>query len=397
MLSTISEKNIHNRPLFCKADIDSEGKMWFWETNHNSLFSWDMQNPIISKHKLSCYMGDMIEKREYLYYTQLFVHNNKVILIPRSGSNLLIYDIATKKVTEINLPYEMTALIENGECLFSAYEIYGDYLYLVGGFIPYIVKFCLNTDSFEGYINLYPTETIRTDYLYFRDIRCVNDKIVICCAEKNDIFIVNPIDLSFEKTEVKGITRGFSSMVIVDNKIYFIPRYSDPIFVWNLVNNKWKKISEYPYEFSFNNDEQRQLDFPIYFNDKIYIFPIYASDVLILNLNTDELSVEQIINKQLKSAVEQLSSDGVICCAVKKYKNELFILCGRNRRILIYNLADDSVEWKDIAFSDDENLNHARRKLNIQIKENGIAVEDGEMYLKCFIQAIVKDEYKESY
>ena len=294
-----------DRPLFWEIDKSDDGRLWFWEINHNNLFSWQQDENIIHKEIIPSYSKKNMSNISKPAHTLIKIYKNKIILIPRCTSKFLIYDLKNRMEHIVEIPEEIKCLTDSVESLFSACALNGDYLYLAGGNIPYIARLDLKSEQIDKYINLFPKEKISNNNVFFKDIQLINGKLYVCCANLNRIYLVNPDDFTFSMVIVNAVKSGFTAIRSYKEKVILFPRYADSICIWHIDENIWETIDKYPDGFSFDGNGLRELDFPIIIDNKAFIFPVLASDVLVLDLDNNDLSKDKAINQYIRKYIKQ--------------------------------------------------------------------------------------------
>lgn len=364
-----------------------DGKLWFWEIAHNSLYSWNFDDDIFIEKKLSCYDEGKYRDLKNIHHTLSFVYQNKIFLIPRKGNSFIAYDYMQNETSVIGLPTEIECLVSKVDCIFSAFYLENCYAYLAGGNIPYLVKLNLRECCVEKYINIFQGKEIIDYYLYFKGICVVGNKIIVCSVETNDIFVINKDDFSLEKLTVKGMRKGVSSVVCLNNKLIFFPRYIDPVVVWNIKDDDWNVISEYPADAVFGDETNRQYDFPILIENKIYIFPIAASDVLTFDIEEEKINIEQNINQYIKNHYKDDENNSVKCNAVDLIENKLIILFSTPQSIFVYDLYEKAGLYRKITFPENDMKKQRISIIRSRI-DDGIIYENSSNELKDFIEYV---------
>lgn len=372
---------LSDKPLFWEMDKSDDGRYWFWEITHNELFSWQPEDSFVRKEIIPTYTENNTEYT--LSHTLLKIYKTKLLLIPRGKSRFIIHDIISNTDNYVELPDEINKWIDTVDSLFSAFVLKDDFLYLAGGNIPYIARLNLKEEKIDKYIKLFPEAQISNNNPFFKDIQIISGKIYVCCADLNQIFIVDPDDFTYSNIIVEGVKRGFTAIRWHESKMILFPRYADPIAVMHFDDGRWEIWNEYPKDFAFDNSRLRELDFPIIVGSSAIIFPAMASDVLIVNLNNGRIIKEENINSYLRNTTDEDHEKISKVAFAKLIDDKIFILLSSTRALLIYDVKKHDIEVRTITFTEDDiNAYNASK-----IKGN-IIDENQEFTLKDYLRAI---------
>jgi len=226
--------------------------------------------------------------------------NSEVYFIPMLGEYISIYNIETEKIKQIKIPKIcMERDTYNHKLKFSS-AIYRDgYIYILPFTYPGIVK--LNTETKE--INII-SNWVTEDECFYRGGMCIdNDYIYIPNGRNN---IVLEFNIKTEEVKLYRVGKNNNGAVCIRKwKEYFwiVPRLKGSVVCWDAKKNQViYEINEYPNGFEF---EKILFSEAVIWNDKMYLVPTSANEVLSVNADKKKLDIEK---KCIKNSKEILAS-----------------------------------------------------------------------------------------
>ncbi len=253
---------------------------------------------------------------------------------------------------------------------------------MAGASAPFVVKLNLEKRKIVSYKRI---QSRIDGAFYFRKIKYSNGMLYAPEPLGNKVYIFDCEGLNIVDTlELPYINKGIADLVIHADKIWFIPRYDEAIVKWEIETDIFVKIDNWPKDFKFGKDDKREMDFPIIVDDKIYLFPVDASDVICINTNTDEISVEYLLNTVLnnvsKANVNMLPKVIFAQCEDRIIK----ILRGYDNRIISYNLLTSEISILENNF-DDREIDYCEKSRMKDLFINEV-VESDEITLNSYIK-----------
>lgn len=208
--------------------VSKDGKQWFWSYNFNALF----ERSLISEEIRMIILG---ENKEESDYSKVVIYQNKLILIPHSAENILIYDIEKKETRYIQIEMKemMGEDIQANKCL--GYVSEDRWLFLTGGKTAHVLKFDMDEERMVGWVDLLANVSHSVSEIgYLRDGIVLENKIVIPAWFDNIVFEVDIEDLSvmMKRVEKKGC--GFSTIYYEGDEVWLFPFEDEEIIIYNM-------------------------------------------------------------------------------------------------------------------------------------------------------------------
>lgn len=216
------------RELLYLNCVSKDEKQWFWSYNFNALFERSLINEEI-------HMIIMGEKKEESDYSKVVNYQNKLILIPHSAENILIYDIDTgeSRYIEIEMKKMMGEDIPVNKYL--GYIIKDKWLFLTGGKTAHVLKFDMDEERVVGCIDLLANVSHKVSEMgYLREGIVWENKIVIPAWFDNIVFEVDIEELSVTMRRIEKNGCGFSTIHYEGDEIWLFPFEDEEIIIYNM-------------------------------------------------------------------------------------------------------------------------------------------------------------------
>ena len=262
---------------------------YFWDMSHNAFFSYD--GDVVRNVRLKCTERRKIYMENSLY-NGVYRKGRKIYFSPNKADYALIFNSEDYTENYITYPSELQDYIKRNDIntLFTKIIFADEYAYYVGCEIPCVLILDLNTEEFINSI-FFDVK----DFSFFKDASIDNDTLYIVEAEHNRAIILYK-DCKYKVRLFDGIRKGFSSICQCDSKLFLIPRYDEPIIMWDIYEDSTMIILNYPEGFSFAGDGNREIAFSTYIDRKIYMYPAFASDVIYYDIDNKSICIDNKIS-----------------------------------------------------------------------------------------------------
>ncbi len=200
------------------------GERWFFANEFNALCCMNEHNEIVFKALAPGENDSSI----YLF-ADIKYSANKIFLIPRGASALLVYDIENKafKRYEIQTPSSTSKNPYIEYLKFSIGVIYGEKLYMIPRTYPAIVVFDIKNESIEyeaSWIEKINDHIFEGEAFFWADYSISNNELVLACANCDCIVRRSFITNEYSVMHIPNENKGFSGIEIVDNQMFLSSR-----------------------------------------------------------------------------------------------------------------------------------------------------------------------------
>ena len=363
--------------------MDHIGKYdYFWDMTHNALFFYDGTKA--HNIELKC-TNDRKIYMEHVLYNGVYGNGQKLYLSPNRANYGLIFNIDNGTERYIEYPDEIKEFIrvKNINILFTKIIFDKKYAYYIGAEIPCLLVLDLNTEVFVKTI-VFECNS----FSFFKDGLILDGRIYLAEAENNRVFIIDDSFSYTVKTFIE-LKKGFSSLCSYGSMVFLIPRYDEPMILWDVETGYQSVILDYPEAFSFAQNGNREIAFSKLVEDRIYFFPAFSSDVIYYDIRTKCLYVDQIISDAIKSEKSDEMEETTKCIFVERIDDELLIQNGYSLRLIVYNYKKNNIRKIDLMFDEEENAVYKRLKMRTIINKNEIISEGKSFLLEDFIRVVV--------
>lgn len=200
------------------------GERWFFANEFNALCCMNEHNEIVFKALAPGENDSSI----YLF-ADIKYSANKIFLIPRGASALLVYDIENKAFKR----YEIQTLSSTSKnpyidyLKFSIGVIHGEKLYMIPRTYPAIVVFDIKNESLQyetRWIELINDRIFEGEAFFWADYSISNNELVLACANSDCVVRRSFITNEYSVKHIPNEKRGFSGIEIVDNQMFLCSR-----------------------------------------------------------------------------------------------------------------------------------------------------------------------------
>lgn len=260
----------------------------------NGLFRVDLE-------KYECTYISLFPKEEISrsrLHSAAILIERKIYFIPSFARNISIYDIDTREIKQISIPYPaLERVFYKGKFKFINATLYEDNLWIFPSIYPGILSLNIKTLEINIIDNWVPEEKF-----FFRNALCVADDIVyLPDGISNRMLIFNMRSQEAKIIKVGKKNHGISSMKLWRGKYWMAPRLDGSIISWNPINNSISEYVEYPKEFSAKKIVFSSI---LICKGKMYLMPASANSII--SVEADKLQLENIWKPMDNSMVEVL-------------------------------------------------------------------------------------------
>lgn len=367
----MNQNNDEDKSLVFHNFIEEDGKIWFWATNYNALFQCSITGGIAA----NVWGLGVCEDAAGSLYSKILRYENKIIGIPMLTDNILVYDTSTGDARLIPIPAQdwgNSHTLERGR--FWDGVLYDDYVFMIGFWSAKVLKFDAINEVIVDVIDLYEEMNIPLDnrYISFRNTALVNNRILIPDYARNNIFIINPIDMQYEKLVIEKCGNGFSDIVYDGEDIWLSPRERGQFVQWNIQQNQMTLHDNYPTDYHM--EKQANISGIEYCNGKIYAFPYRANKTISLVKNERKVVVQT--EDAFNSYYEGLSINNEIMkyLFVQRVGKRLYSYCTESRRVLSYDTESGLISELRFQISDEDYLRFRISKQVVKEEHNSLCL-----------------------
>jgi hypothetical protein len=353
--------------------------IYFFSYEVNALFMIDMAAN-------SCeYIGSLKKyDNKIRLFGDLVYANGKLILVPTSADDFVIYNLEEK--TEKYIPIRECIREYYTECKFFAAIPLGADIYFIGCHYPAIVKLNLITEEVTYYTD-WLEEIGEKEQAFFRHDYCIeNDTILLACSWTNKVMAFDVKNEKCSFFEVGSKERKYAG-ITYDGEYYWLTPFQDNIIVrWNRKSRNYEEIVIQDGQKPTQEGLSYAQSFMI--GQYIIILPLYAFPVCIIDAKTG--TVKTIDPKWVvkKSYIPIAPIKGGFV-----YKDSLYVINSLDGKVYFldvdkmcfYNMSLDFLTPLKKFMADKKTENKWR------VRFDNIVMEDTETDLDILLRAIQED------
>lgn len=259
--------------------------LWFWELKEDALFKTKWNGLSADIVNLQCYRE---EKHTTSRYGKMEKYENKLIGVPLSADEILIYDCDTGIDKYIPLPKHIFGEEYANRGKFWDIVIDGENAYFIGYWTNKIVKFDLIEEKISAIIEPNIEKTVSGKEIYFKKAGLFKNYLIVPSCRENIIYVINKDSMEYKVKECRGTDDGFASLLIDGCNIWLSPRRGGKFLRWNPETDRMNYL---------NCPEECKTERPSYgflekIGNDIFAFPLHARAVLRINSETLEIQID---------------------------------------------------------------------------------------------------------
>lgn len=372
----MDQQKDEDKSLVFNNFIEEDGKIWFWATNYNALFQCSITGGIAK----NVWGLAVCEDAAGSLYSKIVKFDNKIIGIPMLSDKILVYDTSTGDARMIPIPAQDWGnpyTLERGR--FWDGVVYDKYVFMIGFWSTKILKFDVVNEVVVDVLDLYDEMDIPLikRYLSFKNAVLVNSRILIPAYTRNYVFILNPMNMQYEKLVIEKCGNGFSGIAYDGEDIWLSPRERGQFVQWRIQQNTVILHDNYPTEFKLK--ESANISCIEYCNGKIYELPYMANKVISLKKTVGKVIMQT--EDAFNSYYEGLGTHNEITkyLFVQRVGMRLYSYCTESRRVLTFDTESGLLSELRFQISEEDYLFFIMRRW-------GITEEHGNLSL--FIESL---------
>lgn len=256
--------------------------IWFSAGNYNGLYRFNMLSR--ETKRVSAFPDEPIS-REWAF-RRVKLWERKLVFMPAYADAVYLYDLEKEVFERIDV-LEADELLEyQSSGKFQCYEIFGEWLYLIGYAYPGIIKVNLKNHQIIKLTNIPPQILIKnneTEGYFGAGIAVEKSNIYITCPSSNRILILDMCTDCFDMIEVGDGRNKYMGIQKIGQEYYLIRWDNDNIIRWNRETGNCTEI-----ELKFDNH---------FFDRKIcqtqnyiWVFSYISNEIFRINKNNYNIS-----------------------------------------------------------------------------------------------------------
>lgn len=248
--------------------------IWFAAGNYNGLYRFNMLSKEVKR--VATFPGEQVVKEWAFKRVRLW--ERQLVFMPAYADAVYTFDLEKEIFERIDV-LEADELLEYQlSCKFQCYEIYGEWLYLIGCEYPGIIKVNLINHQIKKLINIPKVEGI-----FGGGIVVERSNIYITCFTSNKILILDMDTDCFDMIEVGNGRNKYNGIHKVGQEYYLVRCDNDNIIRWNHENGNCTEI-----ELRF---DKHYIDRKIcQTQNYIWVFSYISNEIFRINKNNYNIS-----------------------------------------------------------------------------------------------------------
>ena len=345
-------KFMNERTVAFQNIVEYDGKLWFWDRHFNGLFycrnhgNYAAEIPL--KHNMNTVGGSL--------YGKILLYRHKIIGIPKTADSILVYDIVDRRENYIEICGISWGVDTSEKGKFLEYVIDGRYAFFIGYGSPVILKFDMEQEVIDNYIELCTEDGEERKEFFFISGMIQEKKLYVPDEHR---YIVYEIDVDTMKSIEHKIEKkkGSQLSVYVDkskDEIWLMPLNIGPCSLWNrqIKNTKF-------YLFPF----QTVLEILIFDSEKKYFF-------------LKEWSFEKSMEEHQKDGAGKPDHLYERFFQSQKCEDYIYLYVEETKELIVYRPSDGTMERRTLYLSCDDFRKYAVPRLSFKMREEPIVSEN---------------------
>jgi hypothetical protein len=348
------------------ADIAIDGETgWFASNAHNGLYEINLENGNLKF--LDLFPGEDIEKQGL--FARIYKFKDKLFCVPRTAEDIYIYHLKNSKFGRIAVPKIEQNLEYQYNKFFTAVP-YQNYLYLIPGFYPFIVKLNMDSCKIEKCIELSHADCKNSGLPYFATRYVKEDnKLYLFTIPGYQIFELDFLNDKFELHKVENGDNWYRTISLYQDLLLLGDRNGE-ITLWNRKSHLRQDFPLSTKNVIIQTDSLYM--FSEIVNDNMLLFPGMGKDVLKYNIETKKTE-KVVIPADFNTYLNQ-NNENALATVKKMNENEILIVLKNDDKIIRLRSCGENLEWKLISVTCLPQL----RKREIRISSFGIPMIENE-------------------
>lgn len=366
---------IENKNIIFHNIVKVNDFLWFWGLQENALFKV-MKNELCANIvNLQCYQT---KKSTISLYGKIEKYENKLIGVPLSADEILIYDCDTGVDKYVPLPKHLfkEEFVERGK--FWDAVIDKRNIYLIGYWSKKILKFDLTREKISEIIELNIEDSISCKDVYFKKADSYGDYLIVPSCQRNIIYIIDKDSMKYKIKEFKGTEDGFSSLLIDGCNIWLSPRRAGKFVKWIPQTDRVDYL-DYPEECkstrpSYGFLEKTEKD--------ILAFPLHAKSVLRISMETLQIYIDSQLTEMCEMSDGQMQKTGF----TESNGKEIIVYSWKESCFIKYNTRTCLMQKSRVKYADSFPISFIKKELKMKgyVNEKNCSLD---IFL-CFIKEL---------
>lgn len=356
--------------------VKVSNSLWFWGLKEDVLFKAECHELCADIVDLRCYQN---KRTTVPLFGKIGQYKNKLIGVPLSADEILIYDCLTGIDKYVPLPKYIfeEEFVERGK--FWDVVIDEKYAYFIGYWSNKILKFDLAEEKISEIIEPNTESVLSCKDVYFKKADMYGDYLIVPSCQKNIVYIIDKDSMEYQVKKFNGTNDGFSSLLIDGCNIWLSPRRSGNFVRWNPKTDRVDYLN-YPEECRSIKPSYGFLE---KIEDDILAFPLHAKSVLRINSKTLEVHIDsqltEIYGNDDENDDKKIQKTGF----TEFDGNELIIYSWKESCFMKYDIKTALIKKSRMKYADICYISLMKKEM----KSNGY-INEKEHSLDIFIQNI---------
>ncbi len=252
--------------------------IWFAAGNYNGIYKFDTINGKVKR--IATFPCESIAKSWAFRKVGLWKEN--LLFLPAYADAVYLYDMENGEFDRIDILDEEELSEYQEKCKFQCFEMYGDWLYLIGHEYHGIIKVNLTSRQVEK-INKFPDEAFISNIepgkpCFGTEMVAENNIIYITCISSNKVLMLDMKNDSIKVIEVGNDKNKYNGICKIGNAYYLKICDNGNIVRWEYGNEDCREI---------------ELKFDVHFYDRklcqtknyIWVFSYISNEIFRIDKN----------------------------------------------------------------------------------------------------------------
>lgn len=268
--------------LWFEDYVKKGSDIWFAAGNYNGLYKFDIINRKVKR--IATFPGELISKSWAFRKVRLW--KEKLLFLPAYADAVYLYDMKDGEFDRIDILDEKELSEYQEKCKFQCFEMYGDWLYLIGHEYHGIIKVNLTSRQVQKIKN-FPNEVLKNieagGPCFGSEVLIENNIIYITCMSSNEILMLDVNNDSFRVIEVGNCKNKYNGICKIGNAHYLKICDNDNIVRWEHGNEDCREI-ELKFDVHFWNRKLCQT------KNYIWVYSYISNEIFRIDKNNYDIN-----------------------------------------------------------------------------------------------------------
>lgn len=259
--------------LWFEDYVKKGNDIWFAAGNYNGVYKFNT----ISKEvkRIATFPGEPMTKD--WAFRRIKLWEDKLVFMPVYADSVFVLDTKSEVLERFSILEENELIVYQHKCKFQCYEIYGDWLYIIGSEYPGIIKVNLKDHQVIKLADIPEMAYSKSIEGYFGNEIVVKESILyITCPSSNRILLLDMRTDCFEEIEVGSRSNRYNGIREIEDAYYLKVCDNDNLIRWDQKDGSCREIV---------------LEFNIHFYDRkicrtqnyLWVFSYFTNEVYRMN------------------------------------------------------------------------------------------------------------------